>query len=31
MLLVEKSGDDTYKQTEHGAFVFVPLLKGKNY
>lgn len=31
MLLVEKTGTDSYKRTEHGAFVFVPLLKGKNF
>lgn len=31
MILVEKTGEDSYKQTEHGIFVFVPLLKGKNF
>lgn len=31
MILVEKTGEDTYKRSEHGAFVFVPMLKGKNY
>lgn len=31
MLLVEKTGEDSYKRTEHGAFVFVPMLKGKNF
>ncbi len=31
MILVEKTGEDSYKQTEHGAFVFVPMLKGKNF
>jgi protein-L-isoaspartate(D-aspartate) O-methyltransferase len=31
MLLVEKTGEDSYKKTEHGAFVFVPMLKGKNF
>lgn len=30
MILVEKTGEDSYKKTEHGAFVFVPMLKGKN-
>lgn len=31
MLLIEKTGEDQYQRSEHGAFVFVPLLKGKNY
>lgn len=31
MMLIEKTGMDSYKKTEHGAFVFVPLLKGKNF
>jgi protein-L-isoaspartate(D-aspartate) O-methyltransferase len=30
MILVEKTGEDSYKKSEHGAFVFVPMLKGKN-
>lgn len=29
MLVVEKTGDNETKITEHGAFVFVPMLKGK--
>jgi len=31
MVLIEKTGIDSYKKTEHGAFVFVPMLKGKNF
>jgi len=31
MILIEKTGIDSYKKTEHGAFVFVPMLKGKNF
>ena len=30
MMLVEKTGEDSYNKTEHGAFIFVPMLKGKN-
>ena len=29
MTLVEKLSENEYKRTEHGAFIFVPLLKGK--
>ncbi len=29
MTVVEKKSDDDYKITEHGSFVFVPMLKGK--
>lgn len=29
MTLVEKTGEKDYKQSEHGYFVFVPMLKGK--
>lgn len=29
MLLIEKSSGKKYKSTEHGAFIFVPMLKGK--
>jgi len=29
MLCIEKTADATYRQTEHGTFSFVPLLKGK--
>jgi len=29
MTVVEKKSDNDYKITEHGAFVFVPMLKGK--
>ncbi len=28
MTVVEKTGDDTYEYTDHGNFVFVPMLKG---
>ena len=28
MLLVEKTGEDEYKESKHGLFVFVPMLKG---
>lgn len=31
MILVEKTGEASYNKTEHGAFVFVPMLKGKNF
>jgi protein-L-isoaspartate(D-aspartate) O-methyltransferase len=31
MMLIEKTGEESFTKTEHGAFVFVPLLKGKNY
>lgn len=31
MILVEKMSENEFKQTEHGSFIFVPLLKGKNY
>lgn len=30
MLLVEKLSENEFKQSEHGSFIFVPLLKGKN-
>jgi protein-L-isoaspartate(D-aspartate) O-methyltransferase len=30
MTLVVKTGENEFKKTEHGYFVFVPLLKGKN-
>ena len=29
MLTVDKINDEEYKTSEHGSFVFVPLLKGK--
>ena len=29
MLLIEKITDSDYTQTEHGSFIFVPMLKGK--
>ena len=29
MTLVEKTGEAEYKKTEHGSFVFVPMLSGK--
>ncbi len=29
MTLIEKTGANTIKETEHGLFVFVPMLKGK--
>ncbi|MBN1952416.1 MAG: protein-L-isoaspartate(D-aspartate) O-methyltransferase [Bacteroidales bacterium] len=29
MLLIEKTSEKEYKTSEHGAFVFVPMLKGK--
>lgn len=29
MLLITKTSDKNYEKTEHGAFVFVPMLKGK--
>jgi len=29
MTLVEKTGEDEYKETRHGSFVFVPMLGGK--
>ena len=28
MLLVEKTGEDEYKESKHGLFVFVPMLNG---
>lgn len=28
MLLIEKTGEDEYKESKHGLFVFVPMLKG---
>lgn len=28
MLVIERTGDDTFERTEHGNFVFVPMLKG---
>ncbi len=28
MILIEKTGDDEYKESKHGLFVFVPMLKG---
>jgi len=28
MTVVERTGDDSYKYSKHGAFVFVPMLKG---
>jgi protein-L-isoaspartate(D-aspartate) O-methyltransferase len=31
MLLVEKIADNEFKKSEHGDFVFVPLLKGKSH
>jgi protein-L-isoaspartate(D-aspartate) O-methyltransferase len=30
MTLVEKIGEQDYKTSEHGSFLFVPLLKGRN-
>jgi len=30
MTVVDKTGDNEYEKSEHGSFVFVPLLKGKN-
>lgn len=30
MMLIEKKTETEYKQSEHGSFIFVPLLKGKN-
>lgn len=29
MLLIEKIAEDKFKKTEHGQFIFVPMLKGK--
>ena len=29
MTLIEKKSEKDFKITEHGAFVFVPMLKGK--
>jgi protein-L-isoaspartate(D-aspartate) O-methyltransferase len=29
MLKIEKTGENDYQRTEHGSFVFVPLIKGK--
>ncbi len=31
MTLVEKLSENEFKRTEHGSFIFVPLLKGKIY
>lgn len=31
MTLVEKLSENEFRTSEHGAFIFVPLLKGKNY
>ncbi|HEX2935684.1 MAG TPA: protein-L-isoaspartate(D-aspartate) O-methyltransferase [Bacteroidales bacterium] len=31
MTLVEKMSENEFRTTEHGSFIFVPLLKGKNY
>jgi protein-L-isoaspartate(D-aspartate) O-methyltransferase len=31
MILVEKTGENSFIKTEHGAFVFVPMVKGKNF
>jgi len=31
MTLVEKLSENEYKRSEHGSFIFVPLLKGKMY
>lgn len=31
MTLVEKLSENDYQRSEHGSFIFVPLLKGKNY
>ena len=30
MLKIVKEGESKFSRTEHGAFVFVPLLKGKS-
>ncbi len=29
MLKIKKTGDDDYERSEHGSFIFVPMLKGK--
>ena len=29
MLLIEKLDENKFKKSEHGNFVFVPMLKGK--
>lgn len=29
MLLIKKTGENSYEKSEHGAFAFVPMLKGK--
>jgi hypothetical protein len=29
MIAVDKIAEDEYKETEHGYFAFVPMLKGK--
>jgi protein-L-isoaspartate(D-aspartate) O-methyltransferase len=29
MTLIEKTGEDDYETSEHGYFVFVPMIKGK--
>lgn len=31
MTLVEKLSENEFRTSEHGSFIFVPLLKGKNY
>jgi protein-L-isoaspartate(D-aspartate) O-methyltransferase len=31
MILVEKLSENEFRTSEHGTFIFVPLLKGKNY
>jgi protein-L-isoaspartate(D-aspartate) O-methyltransferase len=31
MTLVEKLSENELKKTEHGSFIFVPLLKGRKY
>jgi protein-L-isoaspartate(D-aspartate) O-methyltransferase len=28
MTVVERTGPESYEQTEHGNFIFVPMLKG---
>jgi protein-L-isoaspartate(D-aspartate) O-methyltransferase len=28
MTVVERTGDDSYEYSEHGSFIFVPMLKG---
>jgi protein-L-isoaspartate(D-aspartate) O-methyltransferase len=29
MLRIEKTGENQYDKSEHGSFIFVPMLKGK--